>query len=301
MYTADSKTSSTETGLGQSSLTGNSYPDRSIRNSTRHGDHSGSSHLGRDAALEAGAVGTSAHRHEDQQQDNYAPETGRSFPLGGSSASDIDGPTTADPHTSNLANRADSRFDSDGSRNAGNTGYGSTSGGYDSVTGATPSSNPKGSLGRDALGVGAGAGAMESGTVTGRGYGPESWQHEHQHHGHQYEGDPCESGEVGGQEGPHFVSGPHVTDTANRLDPHVGSGIGGADATGSPSGHHHHGHHGHRGEEAALAGEAGAAGLGVLEADRSQQGTTGNTTSSGLGPSNTDRHGLDTTGGKHIS
>lgn len=288
-----------ETGLGQSSLTGNSYPDRSIGNNPRYGDQSRSSHLGRDAALGAGAVGTSTHRHEDPQRDNYAPETGRSFPLGGNSASNGHGSTTAGPHSSNLANNVDPRVDSDGSRAMGDTGYGSTSGGYGSGTGATPSSGNQGSLGRNTLGAeaGAGAGAVGSGTTTGTGYGPESWQHEHQRHGHQYEGDPCEIGEVGGQEGPHFVSGPHITDTANRLDPHVGSGIEGAATTGDSSGHHHHGHHGHRGEEAALVGGAGAAGMGALEADRSKQRTTGNTTSAGLDSSNTDRHGLDTTGG----
>ena len=91
------------------------------------------------------------------------------------------------------------------------------------------------------------------------------------------------------------MSGPHITDTANRLDPHVHSGIGGV--TGDSSGHHHHGHHGHRGEEAALAGGAGGAGLGALEADRSKYDTTGNTTSSGHEPPITDRHGIDSTGG----
>lgn len=281
------------TGHEQSSLTGNSYPDRSVGNSHRHGQQLGSSHLGRDAALGAGAVGTSTHRHEDPQRDNHDPETGRSFPLGGSSASDGYGSTTGGPHSSKLANQADPRVDSDGSRTTANAGYGSTSGGYGSGTGATPSSGNQGSLGRDALGTGVGTRAVGSGTSAGIGYGPESWQHEHQHHGHQYEGDPCETGAVGSQEGPHFVSGPHVTDTANRLDPHVDSGIGSAGATGD-SGRHHH--HGHRGEEAALMGGGGGAGLGALEADRSKHGTTGNTTSSGFDSSKFDRHGLDTTG-----
>lgn len=283
----------TGTGLGESSLTGTSYPDRSVGNNPRLGDQSGSSHVGRDAALGAGVVGTSARHHEDPQRENYAPETGRSFPLGGSSVSDSYGSPTTGQHSSNLEDKADPRIDSDGSRTLGNTGYGSTSGGYGPGTGPTSSSGNQGSLDRDTRGAGLGAVGSATSPITG--YGPESWQHEHQHHGHQYEGDPCETGVTSHQEGPHFVSGPHITDTANRLDPHVDSGIGGA--TGESSGHHHHGHHGHRGEEAALAGGAGGAGLGALKADRSKYDTTGNTASSGYDPSTTDRHGIASTGG----
>lgn len=302
-HIADSKTPLTETGFGESSLTGNSYPDRSVGKSPGYGDQSGSSRLGRDAALGAGGIGTSTHRHEDPQRDDYAAETGRSFPLGGSSASDGYGSRSAGPHSSNLANKADPRVDSDGSRALGNSGYVSSSGGYGSGTDVTPSSGNQGSLGRDTVGAGAGAGAVGLGTTTGTGYGPESWAHEHQHHGHQYEGDPCETGAVGSQGGPHFVSGPHVTDTANRLDPHVGSGVEGAGTTDNSSGHHHHqhqGHRSHRGEEAALATGASGAGLGALEADRGKPGTTGYTTSSGLDPSNTDRRRHDTAGGMYI-
>ena len=365
----------TATGHEHSSLTGNSYPDRSVGSSHRHGEQSSSSHLGRDAALGAAAVGTSTHRHEDPQRDNYAPETGRSFPLGGSSASDgygsttsgprssnlankadprvdsdgsqttanagygsasggygtttsgphssnlankadprVDsdgsrttanagygstsggyGATTSGPHSSNLANKADPRVDSDGTRTTANVGYGSTSGGYGSGTGATPSLGNQGSLGRDALATG--AGAVGSGTTANTGYGPESWQHEHQKHGHQYDGDSCNTAAVGTREGPHFVSGPHATDTANRLDPHVNSGNGGAGATGDSG---RHDHHGHRGEEAALVGGAGGAGLGALEADRNKRGSTGNNTSSGLDSSKIGHHGIDTTGGTSI-
>ena len=131
---------------------------------------------------------------------------------------------------------------------------------------------------------------MRSGTTTNTGYGPESWEHEHQQHGHQYGGDPCESGEISGRGGPHFVSGPHLTDTANRLDPHVSN----ADTTSNFSGHHQHGHHGHGGEAAALAGGAGATGAMALEADRSKQGTVGGTSSSGPAQSSIGHHGPDT-------
>ena len=286
----------TGTGLGQSSLTGNSYPDRSVGNNPRLGDQSGSSHVGRDAALGAGAVGTGSRHPEDPQREKYAPETGRSFPLGGSSISDNYNSPTSGLHSSKFENKADPRIDSDGSQTLGNNGYGSTSGGYGPTTGPTRSSGNQGSLNRDTLG--AGSGVVGSATSPTTGYGPESWQHEHQHHGHQYEGDPCETGVTSHQEGPHFVSGPHITDTANRLDPHVSSGTGGA--TGDSSEHHHHKHHGHRGEEAALAGGAGGAGLGALEADRSKHDTPGNTISSGHDSSNTDRRGVDSTGGMSL-
>ena len=317
-------------GHGQNSLTGNSYPDRSVESKSKYEAPSGSSH---EAALETGAVATAARHHESSKRDNNAPEIDRSFPLGGSFTSGGYGSSTADthssnlankvdpridsdgshttsstgygskpygygssvagPHSSNLGNKADPRVDSDGSRTTGNTGYGSNPGDYRSGTGAPPSSDNSGSLGHD---PGAGAGAVGSSNTRAAGYGPESWQHEHQRHGHRYEGDPCETRAVDAQGGPHFISGPHVTDTANRLDPHVGSGFGGIGATGDSS-RHHHGDHAHRGGEAALAGGAGTVGLGALEADHHNKGTTGNATSSGLGPSGADNHGISTTEG----
>ena len=317
-------------GLGQNSLTGNSYPDRSVESRSRYGDPSGASHDAALGTVGTGAVATTARHHESSKGDNYAPDTDRSFPLGGSSTSGAYGSSTTDthssnlvnkadpridsdssrttgstgygskpdghgssvagPHSSNLGNKADPRVDSDGSRTTGNTGYGSNTGDYRSGTGATPSSDISGSLGHD---TGAGAGAVGSGNTRATGYGPESWQHEHQHHGHRYEGDPCETGAVDAQGGPHFVSGPHTTDTANRLDPHVGSGSGDIGGTGDSS-RHHHGDHAHRGEKAALAGGAGTAGLGALEADHRDKGTTGNSTFSGLGPSSADHHGIST-------
>jgi len=302
------------------------------------------SHLGRDAALGAGAVGVgeAAHHHHDK----HDSETGRSFPLGGGTNTNTGsntgssygsgqvgtypaggggkgGNTTAGPHSSNLANKADPRVDSDlhGSRTmGGNSGYGSNTGmgsgvgsgngsgvgsgntGYGSNTGVgsgissgtTSSTHPSntGHLGRDAA-IGAGAAGVA-------GYGAESWKHDHGKHGHNYEGDPCGPEEaVGGA--PHFTSGPHATDTANRLDRHVGSGIGAPGSTTASSigtGHHHgtrdaalaggagavgvgayeegrhhdkrHGQHGehHTGRDAALAGAAGAAGDGAYEEGR---------------------------------
>ena len=291
LYTADPKPPSTETRSG--------HADRSMENKSRYGGQPVSSHLGRDA-LGTSVVGISAHRHEEPQSDEYATETDRSFPLRGSSTSDKYGSTAAGLHSSNLANKADPRVDSDGSRISSNTDYGSSSASYRPGTGATPSPGNQSSLGRDTFRAEAEAGALGSASTADTGHGPESWQHEHQRHGHQYEGDPCETG-VGGQEGPHFVSGPHLTDTANRLDPHVNNGFGGRTTTGESSGHHQNGQFHNRGEEAALAGGAGTAGLGAFETDYGKQGTTGNTTSSGLDPSNTDRHGLKNIGGMYLS
>ena len=307
-------------GHGQNSLTGNSYPDRSFENRSSYGDPSSLSH---DAALGTGPVATAARHQQGSKPDSYAPDTDRSFPLGGSSASGGYGSSSADTHSSNLVNKVDPRIDRDGSRTTGSTGYGSKADGYGSsmagpyssnlgnktdprvdsdgsnpgdhrsATGATQSSHNSGSLGHD---TGAGAGAVGSGNTRTIGYGPESWQHEHQRHGHRYEGDPCETAAVDAQGGPRFISGPHATDTANRLDPHVGSGIGGIGATGDSS-KHHHGDHAHRGEEAALVGGAGTTGLGALEADHRNKGTTGNTTSSGLDPSSATHHSISTTEG----
>ena len=304
LYITDPGTSPTVTGFGhgQSSLTGNSYPDRSVEHSSTHGKPPGSSHAGHDAALAAGAVGTSVHQRENSQRDNFAPEAERSFSLGGSSTSGGYGSTTACPPSSNLANKADPRVDSDGSRTTGETGYGSIPGDYHSSTGVTPSSGNQGSISHNSGAVAeARAGSVGSGSATAIGYGPESWQHEHQHHGHQYEGDPCATGAIDGQGGPHLVPGPHLTDTANLLDPHVGSGFGGTGATGDSSGRHHHGHHDQRGEEAALAGGAGVTGPGAIEADRIKQGTMGRTTPSGIDPLYTDRHGINNTEGMSFS
>ncbi|KAF1985216.1 hypothetical protein K402DRAFT_394912 [Aulographum hederae CBS 113979] len=51
-------------------------------------------------------------------------------------------------------------------------------------------------------------------------------KHEHGGRGHEFRGDPCESGDVEPAPGPHFVDGPHRTDTANYYDPDVAGGVG---------------------------------------------------------------------------
>ena len=244
--------------------------------------------MGRDAALGAGAAGAGAaahHHHEGNQRDNYAPETGRSFPLGGTSNTGTGsypagGSTTTGPHSSNLANKADPRVDSDldGSRTTGQTGYGPG-------TSSTSGSTHKGALGRDAA-IGAGTGAAAGGAASGlSSHGPESWEHGHENHGHLYGGDPCGPGGTQAS-GPHFVSGPHATDTANRLDPHVAGSVGGTETT---AGHHgHHGHHGRQDKEATMATSATGAGLGAYEGTRDHHGvTSGGSTVTGHGSSNT--------------
>ena len=164
-------------GTGVGSTTGSLHP----------------SHLGRDAALGAGAVGA-------------AGLVGREH-YGNTGHSDS---TTAGPHSSNLANKADPRVDSDmdGSRGLGSTGHG--------ISSAPP--------------------VPVTTLPNVRGYGEESWRHDHVHHGHQYEGDPC--ADEPPVPGPHFVPGPHATDTANLLDPHVsGVNVGGSERT-IETGHH---------------------------------------------------------------
>ncbi|KAI9701206.1 MAG: hypothetical protein M1836_001875 [Candelina mexicana] len=125
-------------------------------------------HLGRDAALGTGVAGAGLAEHERH---------------GHGIAS-----STSGPHSSNLANRADPRVDSDldGSRTTGSTGYGSSTSGLGSASGTT-------------------------GTTT------TVHSHEHLGHGHVYEGDPCPPGEHHNV----LTSGPHGTDAANFLDPHV--------------------------------------------------------------------------------
>lgn len=143
-----------------------------------------------------------------------------------------------------------------------------------------------------------------------RGYGRADWEHDHQRRGHRYEGDPCAHGDVE-PVGPHLTSGPHATDTANRLDPHVAGNTGPLETTTGDAVGHQHGHHGasatgisvplagtetgiggssteydnqsqnrHLGREAALAGGVGATGLGTYEAERLHHGQANAATTS---------------------
>ena len=236
-------------------------------------DTTGPPGLGRDAALGTGVMGAGAatdHHHGDR-------DTGRSFPLGGSSTNTTGrsapgqtgaystggttsgypatsgSSTTAGPHSSNLANKADPRIDSDldGSRGLGGSSSGVDPGigsGIGSSMGSSNTTGPHSSnlankadprvdsdLSGKAPPSNTGYGSTASGVGSGMGYGPESWRHDHGAHGHTYEGDPC-SHEEAARSGPHFIPGPHVTDTANLLDPHVNSGSNITGAMTSPSG-----------------------------------------------------------------
>lgn len=131
--------------------------------------------------------------------------------------------------------------------------------------------------------------------------------HQHKGKGHKFKGDPCPPGDEPLVPGyPHHFQGPHGTDTANRLDPHVphvpgefpsddgfdiheGERDGGlnqdpvsaaseaqaAQARGgaltgqtmSTDSHHH-------GRDAALAAGAGAAGIGAYEANKHHNQTS---------------------------
>lgn len=192
-----------------------------------------------------------------------ATDSGRSFPLGGASS----GATTSGPYTSNIANKADPRVDSD---RDGSAGLGSTSG-YASGIGNTSGHAHQGDLSRSGQG---GISGPETGVATGaatgvplpKGYGPESWGHDHNKHGHEYAGDPCEN-EPPAPGAPHFTSGPHSLDTANRLDPHVAgttSGLEHATIDSTPlTGDHQAGTGG-----PASGSAPGAAGVGSYESSR---------------------------------
>ncbi|KAF2715785.1 hypothetical protein K504DRAFT_457928 [Pleomassaria siparia CBS 279.74] len=145
---------------------------------------------------------------------------------------------------------------------------------------------------RDRSGHGLGTGTVGAATAASTVPLSSIAGHEHDHHGHghTFAGDPCEHGE--GEKSPSgtvFSAGPHATDTANRIDPHLhipgefpnstpadetsepsfGRDVGVGDGSTSTSGLHdttrsdpaskHH-----YGRDAALAGGAGAAGLGAL-------------------------------------
>lgn len=191
-----------------------------------YNDTSNPSHLGRDAAIGAGALGagTAAHHRNDRDRDGTYGNTSNQSHLGrdaaigagalGAGTAALNQPrdgtyagSTAGPHSSNLANKADPRVDSDlsGSRyepsstsgpglSSGHTGaYGTTTGPHSSNL--ANKADPRVDSDRDGS------------TLGGRtGYGTGT-------------------GHVGG-DGPHLTRGPHVTDTANRLDPHVDPSTG---------------------------------------------------------------------------
>ena len=132
-------------------------------------------------------VGGTAGHHHHSGRDVAGSNTGRSFPLAGGTGNS----SAAGPHSSNLANKADPRVDSDGSRGVSGTS-----------------------------GISSATGKIESNATSADGYGPEFWEKDSRHT-HDFHGDPCH-----GQEKPvegvvHHTHGPHSLDIANALDPHV--------------------------------------------------------------------------------
>ncbi|KAL8871393.1 MAG: hypothetical protein Q9174_002760 [Haloplaca sp. 1 TL-2023] len=188
--------------------------------------------------------------------------------------------------TSGVANMADPRMDSD---RDGSRGLGTTAG-YGAGTGATVGSTHQGDLSRSGPGASTGtATGAPTGAATGeplpKGYGPESWSHDHLKHGHDYAGDPCEN-EPPAPGAPHFASGPHSLDTANRLDPHVGGGGFGAPSSTVGNSQPETGHH-HPGRDAGVGAGLAAAGAGAYGA--SQDSPSSSTTHQGTtsaGPHN---------------
>ncbi|KAL8771010.1 MAG: hypothetical protein Q9209_003429 [Squamulea sp. 1 TL-2023] len=272
--------SSTSSGLGPHSSALANKADPRVDS-----DLDGSKGLGgRDTTgTTAGLTGSSLPDRTAGNQGNTA-DTGRSFPLDGASS----GTSTSGPHSSDLANKADPRVDSDrdGSRAVGTTS------GLGSATGAMPSSSHQGDLSRSGLGDAPGSQAgVGTGAATGvplpKGYGAESWTHDHGKHGHEYAGDPCEN-EPPAPGAVHFTSGPHSLDTTNRLDPHVGGGAaGGLEHTTVDSTPH-------TGDRHTGSGDL-ATGIGM--------GTTGDGSyeSSRVTPSATTTQSAGTTAGPHKS
>ena len=247
-----------ETGTGS----GAGYSDQSP----------GTSDLGRDTALGAGAAGAGTavgHIH----QSGADQDSGRSFPLGGNSttASDYSAPgqvgtypaggfgpgssthtvssTTAGPHSSSFANKADPRVDSDldGSRGVGSqTSYSSNASGVGSGTGNDTAAGPhSANLANKA------DPRVHSDLDRSRGIGSNTG------YGSSNLGSDVGSGN------PKAVSAPHSSNIADKTDPRVDSGLDGLRTTGKSgiystpsdtgsrtgfgpdSWEHQHGAHGH--------------------------------------------------------
>ncbi|KAI9849113.1 MAG: hypothetical protein M1837_005343 [Sclerophora amabilis] len=229
--------------------TGSNLPDRSVTSSD-YGrtpgptTSSNTSHLGRDAALGGGAaVGAgAAARHYQHDNTRDHPSTGntgpattssdRTFPLTGATSTSTaqrstpgtsSATTTAGPHSSNAANKADPRVDSDldRSRNAGLTG--SNQPGYGAASGADRTSAQGHQPNRDGqIAAGAAlAAASAPGShaydrhITGQGAAPT---------GSEYSGS-TPSGAGGSYHtsprGTAVAQGVHPTATANKLDPAI--------------------------------------------------------------------------------
>ncbi|KAF2789327.1 hypothetical protein K505DRAFT_365717 [Melanomma pulvis-pyrius CBS 109.77] len=325
--TTGASTNPSTQGLGQSTtpathgLTEQRSQPTSQQLSGNTGEKEKTSHLGRDAAIGAGAVGagglaahTLSNRREDHisrdaTQHNTTTEgttgTNRSFPLAGGVATSQ--PTqhspvaTSDREPGTKEKEVGVVEDHSHGREAlaGAAAAGVASSGIHSSQHAHERE-------RDHTGLAQGAT-----TTTASSTIPLSQQerrptgeHDHAGHGHTFTGDPCKSGAEPSPSGTMFSGGPHVTDTANRVDPHLhipgefpdptpaeeisepsfGGGAGVATTGGlrdtptgqtkstlesdKPTSEHHYG------RDAAVAGGVGAAGLGAAAAGRHHQKET---------------------------
>ncbi|KAI9760468.1 MAG: hypothetical protein M4579_001662 [Chaenotheca gracillima] len=248
-----------QSGYGQTGY-GQSTTDPTTSNTT--------SNLGRDATLGTAAgvgAGAAAHHHNQQQQNQeaYPPRTqgdgsgsvgpsstttARTFPLASGSASYGSQPQTsntssAGPHSSGMANRADPRVDSDldGSRNAG------LASGRTGTTGTTGTAGTSGTAGPMSTTQSSHPGRTEAETAAGAAWAGSSAGHQHDRGTHASSntgpggptsttnsaglGGPTSStysntNPSGATEGSYYggprgtaVGGPHPTFVANMLDP----------------------------------------------------------------------------------
>lgn len=254
-------------------------------------------HTGRDAALAGGAGAAGLGAYEANRGHNNDTRDLPTRGLQSGSSAGTESSSTVGPHSSNLANRADPRVDSDLSRQQPGQQH---------------------HYGRDAALVG-GAGALGTGA------------YEADRHHHNNNLDPLASGATSGT-----TADPHSSDVANRADPRVDSDLsrqqpgqqhhygrdaalaGGAGTLGAGSleaerNHHHNrdpltsgtstgsqpsttfsdqraqapGQQHHYGRDAAALGGAGALGAGAYEAERNHHNRdqlTGTTTGSASDP-----------------
>ncbi|KAL9099931.1 MAG: hypothetical protein Q9163_004633 [Psora crenata] len=100
------------------------------------------------------------------------------------------------------------------------------------------------------------------------GFGAENRRQDHDNHGHKSE-------EALGS-APRFTSGPHITDTANRLDPNVpSSGIGASNTTTSSASLGHGRSNTPNGKDGAVASGPGGTSIGSYEPEREHTASSG--------------------------
>ena len=169
------------------------------------------------------------------------------------------GSSTTGPHSSSLSNKADPRIDSNSNRDH-SLGTGTGAGlGFGSGSGLGSGSGV-GHHGTGTTGTTGMAGMTDPMNTHGSSLGQGS-----DYSGGGYSGNSQGlSGTAGSGSDYQHVTGPHITDTANRLDPHIGTEGSTSGTTAPPNtgtGHH-------LGRDAAVAGGAGALGAGAYSAER---------------------------------